>query len=77
VTWAAYGGDDAGDGVVSLIEACEVSWHFVEQPASEDASIYVEKVDGDDPNALTINLIQPDVGEFGGSLMEIYIRFHN
>ena len=77
--WSPYGGDNAGDGVVDLAEACEVSITFVEEPEDpQDHNIYVTKEDGGDPSAFRIQVNQPTTGEIGdGAEMEIYIRFHN
>ena len=76
--WSPYSGDAAGDGVVDLVESCEVSFNFLEEPEDpQDHNIYISKSNGGDPLAFRIGIEQPTSGEIGsGAEMEIYVRFH-
>ena len=76
VNWIPY---RSSQGAVDLVEACEVSIQFVEEPElPQDGNIYVTKEDGGDSSAFRIYVNQPTQGEIGdGSEMEIYIRYHN
>jgi len=77
IIWGPYGGDNDGDGMVTLDESVEVSWTFVSDPADNSGQIYVAKADGDDPAQFLISLINADASEGQSAEMEIYLRFHN
>ena len=78
IDWSPYAGADAGDGVVDLEEACEVSYTFNTDPGPPDQSIRiaVTKANGGDPSAFLITFESFDVGEDDSGQLEIYIRFH-
>ena len=81
IQWSPYAGDNEGDGVVDLEEACQVSWLPVADPsvgASLDATfrIAVTKANGLNPSAFLITFESFDGGESTGAEMEVYVRFH-
>lgn len=79
LNWNPYGGQDAGDGVVDLEEACQVSYVFVEDPGESIEVSYrmaITKANGLDPAAFLITFENFDTSEGGGAEMEIYVRFH-
>ena len=62
--WSPYSGDAAGDGVVDLVESCEVSFNFLEEPEDpQDHNIYISKSNGGDPLAFRIGIEQPTSGD--------------
>ncbi len=74
--WAPYAGDLDGDDAVDLAEACQLSFVFVEDPASDSDQVSVTKQNGGDPATFTISMKNDGPGESSTAEMEIYVRFH-
>lgn len=79
IIWGPYGGDEAGDGMVTLDESVEVSWTFNTDPGANSGQLYVNKANGGDPAQFLISIINGHESEGfeGTGELEIYLRFHN
>lgn len=78
LNWGPYAGQDAGDGIVQLAEACEVGMHYVgDVGAAPGPSLRVAHTkSGVGPVAFLITFESFDGAASVSADMEIYIRFH-
>jgi hypothetical protein len=76
IQWSPYAGDDEGDNLVDLEEACQASFVFVTDPGTDSAQVAVTKSGGGDPAQFLISFENFGPSESATADMEIYIRFH-
>ncbi len=76
--WSQYAGQDAGDGIVQLVEAVQIYWNWVTDPGAvygpSDRITVVKS--GTDESDFLITMTSLDVNASESGVMEIYVRFH-